>query len=220
MSKRRLGLALTAVVTCARGGPGVLAVDLHDVLADYAVASWTQQDGLSSAVWAITQDEDNYLWLGTDDGLTRFDGVRFVPWAALNAEALPSRPIRALWTARDRSLWIGFDAGGLVRVRGGRIREFGEADGIPSSFVLAFAEDRSNTLWAATSVGLFKLTNDTWERVSGTSGLPQAAAFSVYVDAAGTVIAAVSTGMFQRREGADRFEPIEAETDVVRDVSV
>jgi signal transduction histidine kinase/streptogramin lyase len=56
--------------------------------------------------------------------------------------------------------------------------------------------------------------------VSGSNGLPEAAAFGVYVDDAGTVIAAVSTGMFRRPEGSEQFQPVEAETDVVRDVSV
>jgi signal transduction histidine kinase len=198
----------------------VRAVDLHDVLADYAITSWTQRDGLPGAVWAIAQDADNYLWLGTDEGVLRFDGVRFLPPFPTGSPPMPTRSVRALWAARDGSLWVGYESGSVVRVRGSQFREFAEADGFPSSYVAAFAEDRTNTLWAATAAGLFRFDGSKWHRVSGANGLPAAAAFTVFVDDAGTLFVAASTGMFRRLEGTARFEAIDADTDVVRDVSM
>src|SRR5205823_5443230 len=78
----------------------------------YAHTAWTVRDGsLKAAVWAIAQTPDGYLWLGTDFGLVRFDGVRFVPWQPPAGEPLPGGRIRCLFVARDGRLWIGADEG-------------------------------------------------------------------------------------------------------------
>jgi ligand-binding sensor domain-containing protein len=77
----------------------VAAVDLRDVLADYTLTSWSRKDGLTGPVWAIAQDGDGFLWIGNDDGLVRFDGVRFVPWMDVVPNALPRAPVRTLHVA-------------------------------------------------------------------------------------------------------------------------
>ena len=63
----------------------------------YALAAWSNEQ--SGDVFAIAQDLDGYLWLGTPDGLVRFDGTRFQPWARAAAARcprvrLPRSPVR------------------------------------------------------------------------------------------------------------------------------
>ena len=91
-------------------------------LRDYSLTTWGLAEGLSSsAIWAIVQTEEGYLWLGTDAGPVRFDGVRFVPWEALGLPPLPSVAVRALSSTRDGSVWFGFGApGGVIRLHRGR----------------------------------------------------------------------------------------------------
>src|SRR4029079_9693920 len=94
-------LALSALLLCCGLIAEVHAVDLRNVLTDYTLTSWSRKDGLTGPVWAIAQDGDGFLWLGNDDGLVRFDGVRFVPWDRLGAAPLPRLTVRSLHVAHD-----------------------------------------------------------------------------------------------------------------------
>ena len=94
---------------------------------------------------AIAQTSDGYLWIGTQDGLFRFDGVRFVKFDRHNTKALPSHDVLVLRESRDKRLWIGTDRGLAVHQNG----LFGvvELPGTSSDFVVrALCEDKSGRL--------------------------------------------------------------------------
>src|SRR6476660_2649255 len=96
------------------------AADLDNLLTGYALTSWTDGDGVPlGTVYAIGQDRDGYLWIGTDAGLLRFDGVRFTPWDGTADASIPKSPVSALAVSHDGSLWIGFAGGGVRRIRSG-----------------------------------------------------------------------------------------------------
>jgi ligand-binding sensor domain-containing protein len=85
----------------------------------YGHRSWKIENGyLGAAPYAIAQDRDGYLWLGTYRGLYRFDGVRFLRWMPPAGMHLPSSRITSLLADRDGSLWIGTE-GGLAHWNGG-----------------------------------------------------------------------------------------------------
>ena len=66
-------------------------------ISQYAHAAWRIQDGFFRGnPSALAQTKDGYLWVGTDAGLLRFDGVRFVPWQAEHGERLPSAAVLGL----------------------------------------------------------------------------------------------------------------------------
>jgi signal transduction histidine kinase/ligand-binding sensor domain-containing protein len=91
------------------------ALDSSRQISQYAHTAWRISDGFFNGTpQAIAQTADGYLWIGTEAGLVRFDGVRFVPWIAPNGEHLPSSRIHSLLGTRDGSLWIGTSRG-LVR---------------------------------------------------------------------------------------------------------
>src|SRR5207253_308281 len=99
----------TAIVAVVLAPCSAHATDLRGVLVDYTLTTWNQKDGLpTSTVWAIAQDREGYLWVGTDAGPVRFDGARFVPWEAIGRTPLPKAPVRALMSAADGSMWFGF----------------------------------------------------------------------------------------------------------------
>jgi signal transduction histidine kinase/ligand-binding sensor domain-containing protein len=76
-------------------------------LTQYGHRAWHVQDGLFNGPNSITQTKDGYLWLGTDSGLVRFDGVRFVPWNSFASGSIADWSIDQVLAARDGSLWIG-----------------------------------------------------------------------------------------------------------------
>jgi ligand-binding sensor domain-containing protein len=114
-------------------------------ISQYAHTAWTIRDGfLNGEVWSIAQTPDGYLWLGTDFGLVRFDGVRFIPWSRSEGEHLPTGRIRALFAAHDGTLWIGGE-GGLASWKDAKLTLYRELAGM--SF-LSIIEDREGTIWA------------------------------------------------------------------------
>ncbi|MDQ2945581.1 MAG: hypothetical protein M3Y27_06515 [Acidobacteriota bacterium] len=86
-------------------------LDPQKLTTQFAHRSWSAKDGLPGVVWAIAQTMDGYLWIGTEAGLFRFDGVRFVRWESNFGEHLPCSSVGSLCTAHDGSLWIGLGAG-------------------------------------------------------------------------------------------------------------
>src|SRR5499425_128552 len=81
--------------------PRALASSSLDV-SQYAHMSWRVRDGfVTGIISSIAQTPDGYLWLGTEFGLVRFDGVRAVPWQPPSGEQLPSNNVIALLVARD-----------------------------------------------------------------------------------------------------------------------
>ena len=78
------------------------------------VRSWNTKHGLpQNTVNTLLQTRDGYLWIGTKDGLTRFDGVRFRRFG--EEEGLPRGEISALLETRDGALWVGTPHRGLFR---------------------------------------------------------------------------------------------------------
>jgi signal transduction histidine kinase/ligand-binding sensor domain-containing protein len=206
---RNVIVGLVAAFAVAIGAPfPVAATDLPGVLTDYTITSWGQRDGFPlGSTWAIAQDDDGYLWLGTDAGLFRFDGVRFLPWTAPDAEPPLRSSVRSLLSARDGSLWIGFgEAGRVVRVQDGRSRIYGEAEGLPRAAVTALLEDADRTVWAASSRGLFALHNERFQRMGLDAGLPDTPVYGIRIDSRGRLIVGTGAGIFRRVESSVRFE--------------
>ena len=88
---------------------------------DYLIDVWTRERGLpSSSVTAIAQTQDGYLWIGTYNGLARFDGERCVNYFPENTPELKNARVRKLFATADGTLWINTYDGSITSFRGGR----------------------------------------------------------------------------------------------------
>jgi ligand-binding sensor domain-containing protein len=125
----------------------------------FVFRAWGTEAGMpQNTVNAIVQTRDGYLWLGTQAGLARFDGVRFTVFGL--SDGLPSIQVLALHEDKEGNLWIGTIGGGLSRLRQGRIETFSAEQGLADVNVNAFAEDSLGRLWIGTSAGLILWKGD------------------------------------------------------------
>ncbi|MBI2841156.1 MAG: hypothetical protein HYX75_22795 [Acidobacteria bacterium] len=130
-------------------------LDPSKALTQYRHDVWQTRDGLpQSSVESMVQTRTGYLWLGTQEGLARFDGVRFAVYDKSNTKAIRHNRILALLEDRRGSLWIGTEGGGLVELSDGLFRNFSKSEGLPDERVLALAEDHDGRLWVGTGSGL------------------------------------------------------------------
>lgn len=117
---------------------------------EYLIDTWDTEQGLpNSSVTAIAQTRDGYLWVGTYDGLARFDGVRFVP---VNTPELGHARIQDLFLDTNGTLWINTYRGGLTSFCNGAFRrEWPERGEFDSHTVLAASS--TNEVLFATQTG-------------------------------------------------------------------
>src|ERR1044072_1280211 len=93
-------------------GPSAFALNPALDINQYAHTSWQRRDGFPKGqMTSIAQTPDGYLWLGTEFGLIRFDGIKNVFWPPPAGQQLPSNFIFSLLVARDGTLWIGTEKG-------------------------------------------------------------------------------------------------------------
>ena len=116
-------------------------------ISQYVHTTWRTQDGaFRGTPHAITQTTDGYLWIGTDAGLVRFDGIRFVPWKPPQGNGLTGLSSYSLRGGSDGSLWIG-SASGLARWKDNALTEFSTGRGR----INAIVEDRLGGVWVTRS---------------------------------------------------------------------
>jgi signal transduction histidine kinase/ligand-binding sensor domain-containing protein len=119
------------------------AVDPGRRISQYAHTSWRTQDGLfSGSPIVLAQTVDGYVWIGTNVGLVRFDGLRFVTWRPPTGQRLLDSRIASLRAAHDGSLWIGTGYS-ISRWKDGVLTNYPQLSGKIESIV----EDADGAVW-------------------------------------------------------------------------
>ena len=131
--------------------------------------SFGQADGLAGgSVQVVHQAPDGAMWIGTQGGLSRYDGYWVTTFDA--AAGLPSDNVLALASADD-GLWIGTDAG-LCRLSADSLACYDLDDGLPSRRVQALATDHTGRLWIGTPNGLALYDGQDMQILLAADGLP------------------------------------------------
>ena len=177
-------------------------------VSQYAHASWKNSEGFSEGIIrAIAQTADGYLWLGTEFGLRRFDGVKAVPWEPPAGQHLPTSDIRSLQGARDGRLWIGTFRG-LASWKDGKLSHYPELDG---QVIEALLEDRDGTIWVAgwaPSVGRLCRIQGGNIQCHGEDGRFGSGVTPIYEDGGGNLWAGAMNGLWRWQPGPPRLHPM------------
>ena len=191
-------IALGILLACL---PCAFALDPSLDVSQYAHKAWKISEGFSKGfIRSIAQTADGYLWLGTEFGLLRFDGVRAVPWEPPAGQDLRSSDIRSLQGARDGRLWIGTFSG-LASWKDGKLTHYPELDG---QIIEALLEDRKGTIWVAgwtPSVGRLCKIESGNTQCYGEDGRFGFGVTAIYEDSGGNLWAGAMTGLWRWKPG-------------------
>ena len=166
-------------------------------LSAYYRETWTTRQGLPhNQVNAIAQSPDGYLWLGTWEGLVRYNGLEFHVFDRANTPELKDNGIRSVRTSADGAVVIGTSRGGVTVKRGDRWRTWMEKDGLAQEEVMDALLDREGRLWVATeSAGITRLDKDVPTQFNARNGLPSDVVYGLLLDRDGSVWAATADGV-------------------------
>jgi len=192
-------------------------------VANLAFRSLSRLQGLDArTVTAIEIDADGFLWVGSREGVYRYDGTRALRFDrdATDPDAISDTDIRTMYLDPRGELWISTNTGGLnLYLPGGGFRSWRNRPDDPNSLsydsVYGVAMSAEGRLWVGTQKGLNLLDPVTGEmqRVALDDSTDAGAAPYVYpveVDPNGDLwVGTVGSGLYRRPRGEDRFEHID-----------
>jgi ligand-binding sensor domain-containing protein/signal transduction histidine kinase len=150
-------------------------------ITQYVHEAWNAADGLpQNSVYGIAQTADGYLWAGTQEGLARFDGVRFEVFDRARVDWLRSNEIWDVHEDDQDGLWIGTSGGGLTYLRDGEARTYSMIDGLSSDLINALYSDGDGLLWVGTiGGGVCRFDGSTFECLGSDDGLAEDIVLSI-----------------------------------------
>jgi len=204
MIARRIVLAAALLAWCR----SALALNPSLDVSQYAHASWKVSDGFTRGmILAIAQTPDGYLWLGTETGLLRFDGVKSTAWHPPSNQHLPSDYVQSLLATPDGTLWIGLNRG-LASWDGRSLTVY---DRFAGRYIGKMLRDRDGALWVTNGRG------PTWmlcrmQRTSigcfGEDGGPGVGAIGLHEGRDGTLWVGTPDGVWRWKPGEPRLYPM------------
>ncbi|MDQ6630920.1 MAG: ATP-binding protein, partial [Verrucomicrobiota bacterium] len=164
----------------------------------YRKRLWQSEEGLpQNSVQALAQTHDGYLWVGTQNGLARFDGIRFTVFDSRTTPEIRNSFIYALCATKDGSLWIGTFTGGLVRLKKGIFSLFTRSDGLPDDAIRSLFESSDGSLWIGTTNGLSRFQQEKFRNFSKREGLADNVIRSIGEDQNGNLWIGTDLGVNQ-----------------------
>ena len=184
-------------------------------LNDFVCRNWTSADGLPGmTITAIMQDQKGYIYIGTYDGLVRFDGVEFVTFSRIIDSKFDFASVRSIFQDTNGNLWVGHNDEGVSCIQpDGNIIKYNTETGLPHNSIRAICEDFNGNIWLGTASGLCYLTPD--HQVKIPEGLHELEQDTIqvsrlYCDTAGRIwiSTAIENDLFVYTRRVERFTGI------------
>lgn len=192
---------LAAFVACCTASLG-WSRDTPNSIGEYTHDSWRAKDGLpQNSVQAIVQTSDGYLWMGTQEGLVRFNGAEFKIFSNKTGQpAFHLNDVRTLLQDREGNLWIGTFGAGLIRYKDGEFNAYLHDDQFPdkgpsNNLIPALLQDRKGNLWIGTDNGLDEWKDGKFIRFGKEKGLSDTKINALAEDHAGNLWIATNNGV-------------------------
>ena len=200
MGRAQMRIGILLAMALASSGCAFALNPSLDV-SQYAHNAWTNREGyFGGTIYSVAQTGDGYLWLGTEFGLLRFDGNRYIPWQPPAGQSLPGNGITSLLAASDGTLWIGTYAG-LVNWNGATLTRYPDLD---KQLVAALHQDHEGTVWAGTlgyPSGRLCAIRSGSVQCYGQDGTFGRTVLSLFEDSTGNLWAGTQTGLWRWKPG-------------------
>lgn len=188
-------------------------------LAEYVSRTWTAADGLpGNSVTDIIQASNGYIYLGTYDGLVRFDGVEFETYNRSNDSKYLFVSARTVFEDSKGNIWNGSNDEGLFKITPeGEVQKFSVEEGMPNNSIRAIQEDREGRIWIGTAGGVVFIQNEKIFKPTGLEkfGEENILVSDIFCDTAGRIwvlsqkanaVYIYSNKTFERFRGFKNFE--------------
>ena len=173
-----------------------LGLDPHKPISQYVHKVWRSNDGLpQNSIQAMLQTNDGYIWIGTQEGLVRFNGVEFKVFSKATTDAILHNDVRALYQDRDGVLWVGTFGGGLARYQNGQFVNYTVRSGLSNNSINSILQDRQGNLWVGTNDGLNEFTGGKIVIFNRTNGLSDNVVRAIAEDREGKLVVAGRSGL-------------------------
>jgi ligand-binding sensor domain-containing protein/signal transduction histidine kinase/CheY-like chemotaxis protein len=200
-------LAFILLIVCG----SATALDPSRQPSQYVLDNWQVAEGLPQAsALAIARTPDGYLWVGTQEGLARFDGARFSVFDTNTEPAFSDNYISALLVDRTARLWIGTGSG-VVVLENGRFTAFTRLAQLEHAYVRSIVEGNDGRVWVGTENGLFEIGGDRALSFNVANGLPDSRIRALHEDREGVLW--VGTGKGLVRFDGTRFQTVSLTAD-------
>jgi ligand-binding sensor domain-containing protein/signal transduction histidine kinase/CheY-like chemotaxis protein/HPt (histidine-containing phosphotransfer) domain-containing protein len=163
----------------------------------YVLDNWQIPEGLpQNSAQAIARTPDGYLWVGTQEGLARFDGVRFTVFDSNNEAAIPNKYISVLFVDRAGRLWIGTRSG-IAVLENGHFKAFNKSAALSHAPVRAITEGGAGRLWVGTENGLVEISDEGARSFGASNGLMDGRIRALHADHDGVLWVGTGSGLLR-----------------------
>jgi len=167
--------------------------------------SWTVREGIPSFLWHVAQTSDGFLWLASETGLYRFDGLEITKlYTSHGQDSSSDKTVTGLLPTADGGLWATYRFGGADFIKSGSVTKYPSGPDFAQT-IYALVQDKNNDIWGATAFGLMRFDGVRWSRVDESWGVHFKQVVHLRVDPEGTLWVDDGASYFILPRGSKQF---------------